>query len=174
MKSSTESCCLPSVAVHNLGQWGPSTYGRCIKFYVIIGSDRSTRWILGKWMDIFGERRRRREEPKSRLSQRLFSVRSRQKHEAFLEISSPVRVYLLRTVGRAMRTWLKWAFHHLGHEALTEYPEVLAMLCIRSRPAGVSSGSINGHGHVEHWSKNATQKHSWLFPMHFSTCACFL
>lgn len=44
---------LPSVGVHNLGQWGPSTYGCCRRFYVIIGSDRSTRWILGKWMDIW-------------------------------------------------------------------------------------------------------------------------
>lgn len=46
---------LPSVGVHNLGQWGPSTYGCCRKFYVIIGSDRSTRWILGKWIDIQGK-----------------------------------------------------------------------------------------------------------------------
>ena len=63
----------PSVSVHNLGQWGPSTYGCCRKFYVIIGSDRSTRGILGKWMDVWGkaegdwERERKRKDTRAHI-----------------------------------------------------------------------------------------------------------
>lgn len=144
MKSSTESCCLPSVAVHNLGQWGPSTYGRCIKFYVIIGSDRSTRWILGKLMDIFGERRRwRREETKSRLSRRLFPVRSRQDFRNFQSRQS---------------IFVADGWESKGDLAKVSVPP--------SGPRSIDgiSGSVGHAGHMIQTSRSLQWEHRWPRP----------